>query len=58
LIEGYPRVLLFDLGSVWNRLNEWKADLWEKLQIPTPQDKEMDDAVVFGYLTAWFLGEV
>jgi hypothetical protein len=52
-------VLLFDIGSGYHRLNEWKADMWEKFGIPSPeQDKETNDAIVFGYLVAWFFGEV
>jgi glycogen synthase len=59
LIEGYPHVVLFDLGSSYHRLNEWKTDLWDKCHISTPpSDQETNDAVVFGYLVAWFLGEV
>jgi len=51
-------VLLFDLGSAWHRLNEWKSDLWNVAKIPSPaEDKEMNDAIVFGYLVAWFFGE-
>lgn len=57
LIEGSPRILLFDLGSAWGNLAGWKLDIWEKASIPSPDDKEMNDAIVFGYLTAWFLGE-
>ena len=59
LIEGYPKVLLFDLGSAWGRLDEWRRDFSFLTQIPTPpQDSEMNDAIVLGYLVAWFLGEV
>jgi hypothetical protein len=59
LIEGYPKVLLFDLGAVWGRLDEWRADFASLTQIPAPpQDSELNDAIVFGYLVAWFLGEV
>lgn len=58
LIEGGPLVLLFDLGSAWGRLQEWKGDIWTLAGIPSPEnDKEMNDAIVFGYLVAWFLGE-
>jgi glycogen(starch) synthase len=57
LIESGPCVLLFDVGSMKQRLNEWKMDLWEKLQIPCPQDFEMEEAIVFGYIVTWFLGE-
>ena len=58
LVQGSPNVMLFDLGSVSHRLNEWKADLWEKASVPSPShDIEANDAILFGYLTAWFLGE-
>jgi glycogen(starch) synthase len=59
LIPGAPYVILFDIGSAWNRLNEWKADLWNIAGVPSPEnDQEMNQAVIFGYLVAWFLGEV
>jgi hypothetical protein len=59
LIPGAPYVILFDIGSAWNRLNEWKADLWNIAGVPSPEnDHEMNQAVIFGYLVAWFLGEV
>uniref|UniRef100_A0A060T5J2 Glycogen [starch] synthase n=1 Tax=Blastobotrys adeninivorans TaxID=409370 RepID=A0A060T5J2_BLAAD len=58
LIEGAPRVLLFDLGSAAGYLNDWKADLWSVAGIPAPpNDTETNDAVLLGYLVAWFLGE-
>lgn len=58
LIEGAPRVILFDLGSAGHYLNEWKTDLWNIAAIPTPDgDFETNDAVLLGYLIAWFLGE-
>jgi glycogen(starch) synthase len=58
LVEGAPNVLLFDIGSASYRMNEWKADLWNVAGIPSPQDdRETNDAIVFGYLVAWFLGE-
>ncbi|WOO83750.1 Glycogen [starch] synthase [Vanrija pseudolonga] len=58
LIEGAPRVLLFDTGSAHDRLDEWKADLWNIAGIPTPpNDHETNETILFGYLTAWFLGE-
>lgn len=58
LIEGAPRVILFDIGSASHNLNEWKADLWNIAAIPTPEnDIESNDAVLLGYLTAWFIGE-
>jgi glycogen(starch) synthase len=43
LIDGAPRVLLFDTSA----------------GIPSPPgDSETNEAIVFGYLIAWFLGEV
>lgn len=59
LVEGGPKVLLFDTGSVWNRLDEWKTDLWNLAGIPSPpNDTETNETILFGYLVAWFLGEV
>jgi glycogen synthase len=58
LIEGAPRVLLFDIGSAYSHLDEWKADLWSVAGIPSPpSDTETHDAIIFGYMVAWFLGE-
>ncbi|ADV22218.1 glycogen(starch) synthase [Cryptococcus gattii E566] len=58
LIEGAPRVLLFDTGSCYNRLDEWKGDLWNLAGIPSPpNDHETNETIVFGYMVAWFLGE-
>ncbi|KZW03159.1 glycogen synthase [Exidia glandulosa HHB12029] len=58
LVEGAPRVLLFDTGSQYSRLDEWKGDLWNLAGIPTPpHDHETNETIVFGYLVAWFLGE-
>lgn len=59
LIEGAPRVLLFDTGSAYHFLDEWKGDLWNLAGIPTPpNDHETNETIVFGYLISWFLGEV
>ena len=59
LIEGYPKVLLFDIGSAWGRLSEWRGDLGRLLGINLPaEDRETNDAIVFGYLVAWFFGTV
>ncbi|KAF2096049.1 glycogen synthase [Rhizodiscina lignyota] len=58
LIDGAPRVLLFDIGTAWHYLDEWKGDLWSVAGIPSPPgDTETNDAIVLGYLVAWFLGE-
>ena len=54
-----PKVLLFDLASMCHRLNDWRKELWELAKIGVPdKDKEALDAVVFGFLTNWFLSEV
>jgi glycogen synthase len=59
LIEGAPRVLLIDTGTGYRFLDEWKGDLWSAAGIPSPAgDSETNEAIVFGYLVAWFLGEV
>lgn len=59
LIEGAPRVVLIDTKTAYKFLDEWKADLWNTAGIPSPPgDDETNEAVVFGYLVAWFLGEV
>lgn len=59
LIDGAPRVLLFDTSTAYHKLDEWKGDLWSTAGIPSPpDDSETNEAIVFGYLIAWFLGEV
>jgi glycogen(starch) synthase len=59
LIDGAPRVLLFDTKSAYGFLDEWKGDLWSTTGIPSPPgDDETNEAIVFGYIVAWFLGEV
>lgn len=58
LIEGAPNVILFDTSSQHHKIEEWKGDLWNLAGIPTPpNDHETNEAIVFGYLVAWFLGE-
>ena len=59
LIEGGPHVLLIDTKTAYGRLDEWRHDLWTNNHIPCPPgDDETNEAVAFGYLVAWFLGEV
>ena len=59
LIEGYPKVALFDIGSAAWKLDEWKRELWECTHIGVPyHDQESNDAIVFGFLTVWFIAEV
>uniref|UniRef100_A0A1X7UI12 Glycogen [starch] synthase n=2 Tax=Amphimedon queenslandica TaxID=400682 RepID=A0A1X7UI12_AMPQE len=58
LIEGYPKVILFDLGSSYWRLSQWKQEIWDLCHIGIPDnDGESQDAVVFGFLTFWFISE-
>lgn len=59
MIDGYPRVVLFDIGSAAWKLDEWKRDLWNIANIGVPwHDRESNDSIIFGYLVAWFLEEV
>ncbi|KAH0626540.1 hypothetical protein JD844_001585 [Phrynosoma platyrhinos] len=58
LIEGGPYVILIDIGATAWSLDRWKTELWESCSIGIPwYDREANDAVLFGFLTAWFLGE-
>ncbi|OQV17191.1 Glycogen [starch] synthase, muscle [Hypsibius exemplaris] len=58
LIDGYPRVVLFKIETAAWKLEEWKAELFSSTGIGIPwQDKESNDAVIFGFLVAWFIGE-
>ncbi|KAI1713216.1 glycogen synthase domain-containing protein [Ditylenchus destructor] len=56
LIDGYPKVVLFDIGSAAWKLDAWKHELWEKCNIGVPYlDREANDCIIFGFLTAIFL---
>ncbi|XP_023653653.2 glycogen [starch] synthase, muscle-like [Paramormyrops kingsleyae] len=58
LIEGSPYVVLIDVGFTAWSLDRWKNELWDSCGIGMPWfDREANDAVLFGFLTAWFLGE-
>lgn len=58
LIDGAPKVVLFDLESCMGRLAEWRHQLWEQTRIGFPDDDmESTRSTLFGFLTAWFLGE-
>ena len=55
----YTQVLLFDLGSAYWRLDGWRKELWELSHIGIPDnDTGSRDAIVFGFLTYWFIKEV
>ncbi|KAK6042968.1 starch synthase [Cooperia oncophora] len=56
LIDGYPKVILFDLGSGATKMNEWKQELFDRCRIGIPhEDIESNDAVIFGFMVAVFL---
>ncbi|MFH4975576.1 hypothetical protein AB6A40_002285 [Gnathostoma spinigerum] len=56
LIDGYPKVILFDLGSGAVKMNEWKLELFERCKIGIPhEDIESNDAVIMGFMVAVFL---
>uniref|UniRef100_A0A6F9DF03 Glycogen [starch] synthase n=1 Tax=Phallusia mammillata TaxID=59560 RepID=A0A6F9DF03_9ASCI len=58
LIEGYPKVVLFDLDTAWPNYNSWSWEMFEKTGIGIPDhDTEAKKCILFGFLTAWFLGE-
>ncbi|XP_077117527.1 glycogen [starch] synthase, liver isoform X1 [Ranitomeya variabilis] len=59
LIEGSPYVLLFDISSAaWN-LDRWKGEFWEACNVGIPyHDREANDALLLGSLSAWFLKEL
>ncbi|XP_041367402.1 glycogen [starch] synthase-like [Gigantopelta aegis] len=58
LIDGYPKVILFDIGSAAWKLDEFKHELWKACSIGIPwHDREANDAVIFGALVAWFIEE-
>ncbi len=53
------QVILFDLASGYSRLSGWRKELWEFSHIGIPDnDQESKDAIVFGYLTYWFISQV
>ena len=59
LIDGYPKVVLFDIGSAAWKLDDFKHELWEATNIGIPwHDRESNDATIFGALVAWFIGLV
>ncbi|XP_027053151.1 glycogen [starch] synthase-like isoform X2 [Pocillopora damicornis] len=58
LIDGYPKVVLFNIGSIYHKLGQMKNDFWKKTHIGIPDlDTESNDAVVLGFLVAQFIGE-
>ena len=59
LIDGYPSVILFDIGSGAKHLEAWKDELYDLSRIAIPwHDRESNDAVIFGNLCTWFIADV
>lgn len=58
LVDGNPKVILFDIGSRYWSLDSYKQELWEKCHIGVPHyDTESGNAIVLGYMVASFLEE-
>lgn len=58
LVEGNPRVVLFDIGSASHLLNSWKQQLYENTYIGIPHaDSECNDTVILGFMIAQFVAE-
>ena len=56
---GILQVVLFNIGSVYNKLGQLKTEFWKYSHIGIPDpDTESNDAVVLGFLVAQFIGEV
>lgn len=59
MIEGYPQVILFDIKSAAYKLDQWKNEFWQDTHIGIPNhDSESNDALLFGFMVTWFIGEV
>ena len=59
LIDGYPKVVLFDIATALWKVDDWKQEIWDTSHIGIPWvDQEATDAVAFGFMTAIFLTEV
>lgn len=57
LIEGSPKVILFDIESSRKFRDGWLKDLWDSCHIGVPlYDAECLNVLLFGGLVAWFLG--
>ena len=53
------QVVLFDIGSIYQKLGHFKNEFWSRTHIGIPDpDTESNDAVVLGFLVAQFIGEV
>ncbi|XP_065319610.1 glycogen [starch] synthase-like isoform X2 [Gordionus sp. m RMFG-2023] len=59
LIEGYPNIILFDIGNAYHMLPQWKEEYWRvaRIGLPVSGDQDANDALIFGSLITWFVGE-
>lgn len=58
LIDGSPKVILFDIESARRWQDEWRKNLWETCHVGIPNhDAECLKLLLFGGLVAWFLGK-
>ncbi|OZC08187.1 starch synthase [Onchocerca flexuosa] len=56
LIDGYPKVVLFDIVSAAWKLDQWKQEIWDSCKIGIPyHDSESNDAVILGFMVAIFI---
>ncbi|KAK2101834.1 Glycogen [starch] synthase, liver [Saguinus oedipus] len=60
--QSYPMILMIFLKEELKVIllrDKWKGDLWEACGVGIPyHDREANDMLIFGSLTAWFLKEV
>ena len=53
------QVVLFDINSLWGYYSDWAKELYQTAGIGVPNhDSESKQAILFGFIVAWFLGEV
>lgn len=58
LVDGNPQIILFDVGASAWRCDQFKTELWNVCKLGIPHDDlESNDAIVFGYNVAAFIGE-
>ncbi len=59
LVTGRPKTVLFNIGSVMNRLGEIKYNLWDHHGISTPDNDELlNNVIAFGEMVRIFLMEL
>lgn len=59
LVTGKPQCVLFDIGTIWKRLGEFKYFMWVDHQIACPDDDgEVNNVVVLGFLVSMYLQHV